>query len=109
MQDKTQASPDQAPPDQAPPDLALREALEFGARFARSTEALTRIREDEVDVGATPKEEVWRDGKVSLHRYSPLGDGPPKTGPVLIVYGLVGRYTMADLQDVRSLVRNLLE
>ena len=103
MQDKTQA-----PPDQAPPDQALREALEFGARFARSTEALTRIREDEVDVGATPKEEIWRDGKVSLHHYLPLEDAPPKTGPVLIVYGLIGRYTMADLQEDRSLVRNLL-
>jgi polyhydroxyalkanoate synthase len=28
--------------------------------------------------------------------------------PVLIAYGLVGRYTMADLQEDRSLVRNLL-
>jgi polyhydroxyalkanoate synthase len=28
--------------------------------------------------------------------------------PVLIVYGMVGRYTMADLQEDRSLVRNLL-
>jgi polyhydroxyalkanoate synthase subunit PhaC len=107
MQNRTQ-NPDQAPPDQAPPDQVLREALEFGARFARSTEALTRIREDEVDVGATPKEEVWRDGKISLHRYLPLDDAPPKTGPVLIVYGLIGRYTMADLQEDRSLVRNLL-
>ena len=31
------------------------------------------------------------------------------TTPVLIVYGLVGRYTMADLQEDRSLVRNLLK
>ena len=28
--------------------------------------------------------------------------------PVLVVYGLVGRYTMADLQEDRSLIRNLL-
>ena len=28
--------------------------------------------------------------------------------PVLIAYGLIGRYTMADLQEDRSLVRNLL-
>jgi polyhydroxyalkanoate synthase len=27
---------------------------------------------------------------------------------VLVVYGLVGRYTMADLQEDRSLIRNLL-
>ena len=28
--------------------------------------------------------------------------------PVLICYGLVGRWTMTDLQEDRSLVRNLL-
>ena len=28
--------------------------------------------------------------------------------PVLIVYSLIGRYTMTDLQEDRSLVRNLL-
>ena len=28
---------------------------------------------------------------------------------MLIVYGLIGRYTMADLQEDRSLVRNLLK
>ena len=28
--------------------------------------------------------------------------------PVLVAYGLVGRYTMADLQEDRSLIRNLL-
>ena len=27
---------------------------------------------------------------------------------MLIAYGLIGRYTMADLQEDRSLVRNLL-
>ena len=32
----------------------------------------------------------------------------PDRTPVLIVYGLVGRWTMTDLQEDRSLVRNLL-
>ena len=47
--------------------------------------------------------------KVTLHHYDPLPGVEVKTGPVLIVYGLVGRYTMADLQEDRSLVRNLLK
>jgi poly[(R)-3-hydroxyalkanoate] polymerase subunit PhaC len=43
-----------------------------------------------------------------LHHYRPLA--PIKVSPqVLIVYGLIGRYTMADLQEDRSLVRNLLK
>jgi polyhydroxyalkanoate synthase len=89
-------------------DLHLREALEFSARFARSAEALGRIREAEVDVGATPKTQVMQVEKVTLHHYEALLGVEVKTGPVLIVYGLIGRYTMADLQEDRSLVRNLL-
>ncbi len=90
------------------PDQAWRESLEFGAGLARSAEALGRIREADVDVGATPKTEIMRLEKVTLSRYTPLEGVEVRTGPVLIVYGLVGRYTMADLQEDRSLVRNLL-
>ena len=62
---------------------------------------------DEVAIATTPKDEVWRQDKVTLHHYRPLADTKIAT-PVLIVYGLIGRYTMADLQEDRSLVRNLL-
>ena len=91
------------------PDQSWREAVEFGARFARGAEALGRIRDADVDVGATPKTQTMRVEKVTLHHYDPLPGVEVKTGPVLIVYGLVGRYTMADLQEDRSLVRNLLK
>ncbi len=90
------------------PDALVREMLELGAGFARSAEALSRIRDQDVDVGASPKDEVLRVDKVSLHHYAPQGGAKPTTGPVIIVYGLIGRYTMADLQEDRSLVRNLL-
>jgi len=100
----TQDSPQSGPAT----DLHLREALELSARFARSAEALGRIRETEVDVGATPKTQVMQVEKVTLHHYDPLPGIEVQTGPVLIVYGLIGRYTMADLQEDRSLVRNLL-
>lgn len=89
-------------------NLAMREALDFSAKFMDSMEALSRVKDDEVDVGATPKNLVLKQDKVTLHRYEPLDDVEPVTGPVLIVYGLIGRYTMADLQEDRSLVRNLL-
>ena len=45
---------------------------------------------------------------MTLHHYRPLAEKKVAT-PVLIVYGLIGRYTMADLQEDRSLVRNLLK
>jgi len=94
--------------DPASADKHMREAWEFGAKFARSAEALSRIKESDVDVGATPKKLVMQTEKVTLHHYEPLPGVEVKTGPVLIVYGLIGRYTMADLQEDRSLVRNLL-
>jgi polyhydroxyalkanoate synthase len=42
-----------------------------------------------------------------LFRYEPLTEQKVRT-PVLLAYGLIGRYTMADLQEDRSLVRSLL-
>jgi len=60
-----------------------------------------------VTIATTPKDEVWRQDKVTLHHYRPLAEKTVAI-PVLIVYGLIGRYTMADLQEDRSLVRNLL-
>jgi len=46
--------------------------------------------------------------KVKLYRYEPFEKNAIKTAPVLITYGLIGSYTMIDLQNDRSLVRNLL-
>ena len=60
-----------------------------------------------MQIATTPKHEVFRQDKTVLYRYEPMGKKTVGT-PVLMVYGLVGRYTMADLQEDRSLVRNLL-
>lgn len=89
-------------------NLFLKEATDFFTKFARGAEALSQVKDAEVDVGATPKSLVHAQDKVTLHHYDPLDGVKVQTGPVLIVYGLIGRYTMADLQEDRSLVRNLL-
>ena len=47
------------------PDQSWREAAELGARFARGAEALGRIRDAEVDDGATPKTQTMRVEKVT--------------------------------------------
>lgn len=55
----------------------------------------------------TPKEEVWRDGKVVLYRYTPVA---PRLHPVpLLIVSLVNRPYMVDLQEDRSIVRKLIE
>lgn len=57
--------------------------------------------------GCSQKDEVWASGKVRLYRYRPLA---PASGaaPLLIVYALVNRPYMMDLQPDRSLIRGLL-
>ena len=76
-------------------------------RMQKGADVIAGIRDVDVDVGSTPKQLVMRRDKVELFRYEPQVEQTIDT-PVLIVYGLIGRYTMADLQPDRSLVRSLL-
>ena len=87
-----------------PLDLA-QEAWKFQQHLAEGMRTLGQLPPD-VHYGATEREEVWRDGKTVLYRF--VGD-KPATGPaLLIVYALVNRPYMVDLQQDRSLVRGLL-
>ena len=93
---------------QITPEQAISEAAALGEKIARGAALFSKLRDEDVAIATTPKEEVWHQDKVSLHHYLPLADKRVEA-PVLIVYGLIGRYTMADLQEDRSLVRNLLK
>lgn len=81
------------------------EAAKFQQKLAAGLGTLREV--DDVDYGATAKEEVWRDGKVVLYRYA--GEGKPTAKvPLLMCYALVNRPYMVDLQADKSIVRNLL-
>ncbi|KAF1689213.1 class III poly(R)-hydroxyalkanoic acid synthase subunit PhaC [Pseudoxanthomonas taiwanensis] len=86
------------------PVALAREAWEFQQRLAEGARVLAQV--GQVDYGATPRQEVWRDGKVVLYRFA--AEGPVSGPPLLIVYALVNRPYMVDLQADRSLVRGLL-
>lgn len=86
---------------------AMAEAARLGAKLLAGTELFGRLRDTDVQIATTPKDLVWHQDKVSLYRYCPLAK-PRVRVPVLLAYGLIGRWTMTDLQDDRSLVRNLL-
>ena len=89
------------------PTGALSGVAELGAKILSGGELLSRFRDADVEIATTPKDLVWTQDKVSLFHYKPLAE--KRVGvPVLICYGLVGRWTMTDLQEDRSLVRNLL-
>jgi polyhydroxyalkanoate synthase len=94
-------------PIQIKPEQAIAEAAALGQKIASGTKLFEEIRDEHVEIATTPKDEVWRQDKITLYRYRPVTE-PKVSTPVLIVYGLIGRYTMADLQEDRSLVRNLL-
>ena len=94
--------------NQIRPEQAISEAAALGEKIARGATLFSKLRDNDVAIATTPKDEVWHQDKVSLHHYRPLAEQKIAT-PVLIVYGLIGRYTMADLQEDRSLVRNLLK
>lgn len=62
----------------------------------------------DVEAGVTPRELVYKEDKVSLYHYTP----PVKQQcpvPLVVVYALVNRQYMMDIQHDRSLFRNLLE
>jgi len=87
------------------PKDALDEVARFSQKLTASAKVLREV--DDVHYGATDKEEIYREDKLVLYHF--VGDKKPtaKT-PILIVYALVNRPFMTDLQADRSLVRNLL-
>ncbi len=94
----------QGPLDITPAGLA-EEAIRLQRKLAAGLQVLREV--DDVDFGATRREEVWRDGKVVLYRF--IGERAPTSRvPILIAYALVNRPYMVDLQDNKSLVRQLL-
>jgi polyhydroxyalkanoate synthase len=85
----------------------LREVAETQRKLADALSRLSRVRDADVRIGTTPKDVVLRIDKTVLYRYLPMVERPSPV-PLLLVYALVGRYTILDLQEDRSLVRSLL-
>jgi polyhydroxyalkanoate synthase len=87
------------------PEALAREAMQLQSKLGAGLGTLREV--EDVDYGATTREEVWRDGKVVLYRFR--GDTTPTTRvPLLISYALVNRPYMVDLQADRSIVKGLL-
>jgi polyhydroxyalkanoate synthase len=95
-----------------PLNITPQSLAEEAARLQHKLEAgLGTLRDlGEVHVGATAREEVWRDGKTVLYRFrgDAAAGAPTAKVPLLVAYALVNRPYMVDLQDDRSLVKGLL-
>ena len=70
---------------------------------------------ESVEVGETPSEVVYTENKLELLHYKPedagieVPDDEKEPVPILIIYALINRPYILDLQPSRSVVRRLLE
>jgi len=84
----------------------MEEFKQFADNLKKGVENLSSI--DEVVLAQTEKELVFEDGKRKMYRYKARSKKVSAV-PTLIIYAMVNRYTMLDLQPDRSMIRNLLD
>ncbi len=95
---------DGTPPSAA--DALLKEFSESQHKLTQSLSALQAA--GAATFGCSEKDAVYREDKLTLYHYRPLA-ASANLPPILIVYALVNRPYMMDLQPDRSLIRRLLE
>jgi len=74
-------------------------------KFVKGIEIL--MKSPDFSVGTTPSEVIYTEDRVRLIHYIPSVEKPNPT-PVLVVYALVNRYYILDLQPDKSVIRKLL-
>jgi polyhydroxyalkanoate synthase subunit PhaC len=92
------------------PDLyaGFTELVDFGTRVANAAGRLAKVREEDVAIAQTPREEIHRIAGRTLYRIAL--DHPRRIKvPVLVSYAMVGHWHVLDLQDDRSFLRRLAE
>ena len=56
------------------PEQAIAEATALGEKIAKGAKLFEEIRDEHVEIATTPKDEVWRQDKVTLYRYRPMAE-----------------------------------
>ena len=89
------------------PDKLAEEVVDYSRKLGEGVENL--LKAGEIDTGVTPKTAVYKEDKLVMYRYDrPEGVAASNETPLLIVYALVNRPYMTDIQEDRSTVRGLL-
>jgi len=88
------------------PEQIADEIYDFNRKLAAGVGTLAEL--GEVEVGTSPREPVYEEDKLVLYHYRPRRRRRNPV-PLLIVYALVNRPYMADLEKGRSLIQGLLE
>lgn len=87
-------------------DASMKEMMEFQEKMLGGFKVMMELDYHGSDM--TPKELVYEVDKVKLYHYIPRVKDPSKT-PTLIVYALVNKQYMMDLQRDKSVIMNLLD
>ena len=92
-----------------PVDLILSKLVEDADRVRSRAQKASDVLLGSLDteIASTPYEIVHQEDRVKLKHYAPVTDIKVKT-PLLVVYALINRETMLDLQPGRSVVESLL-
>ncbi|MBL8250299.1 MAG: class III poly(R)-hydroxyalkanoic acid synthase subunit PhaC, partial [Candidatus Competibacter sp.] len=88
------------------PERIVEEIQGYHARLTEGLETLRNI--GEIEAGVSARDAVHREDKLTLYRYRPRVERLHPV-PLLIVYALVNRPYMMDIQEDRSMIRGLLE
>jgi polyhydroxyalkanoate synthase len=93
-----------------PVDLLLENLAEDAAKGEELVEKASQILLEplDTDIATTPYDIVYQEDRVKLKHYRPVAESAVKT-PLLVVYALINRETMLDLQPGRSVVQTLLK
>jgi len=93
-----------------PVDLILKNLAEEADSAQKRMEKATDVLLGELDaeIATTPYEVVFQIDRVKLKHYTPVTKKKLRT-PLLLVYALINRETMLDLQPGRSVVENFLQ
>jgi polyhydroxyalkanoate synthase len=81
-------------------------SIEFVEKFKHGMELF--LKAPDFSVGTTPSEIIYTEDKMKLIHYIPAVEKPYPV-PVLVVYALVNRYYILDLQPDKSVIKKLLD
>jgi poly[(R)-3-hydroxyalkanoate] polymerase subunit PhaC len=84
----------------------VNEIHEFNSKLAQGFSTLSEL--GEIEVGVSEKEAVYHEDNLVLYHFKSRTEKQNPI-PLLIVYALVNRPYMADLQDGRSMIQGLLD
>ncbi len=87
-------------------ESAAEKALNYQEKMLKGIEVFSTIKYDDID--KTPKDLVFQIDKVKVYRYRPVVKNPTPI-PSLLVYALMNKQYIMDIQPDKSFVKKLVE